>query len=239
MKVELVSKTEFLNGETFAEAITRVATHGKGSSMPKGRLLKYLWEHKHLSPFSFIHFNFKIETSRFVSAQLFRHGNHNGKQEFSQRYSEVPSVEPMEFRYEHEKNHQSSVGFVGVVKKTLSQGVTKFRHMFGKENTPAEREWLFSVGHLMNEYEKVYARGVELGVARETLRQFSPMASTTIIHMDLCLRDWLVLLNVRLDHHTQKECRDVAIEVAKQIALEFPEIAEMTNNFNDYKGMFL
>lgn len=71
------------------------------------KLLKYLIDHKHWSPFEMISIGFEIETSRAIAQQILRHRSFSF-QEFSQRYSKVENIEPVELRYQADKNRQSS-----------------------------------------------------------------------------------------------------------------------------------
>lgn len=229
MNVQLISTTKFESEEGFAESLERIARHGKSSEREKGRLLKYLWTHKHLSPFEFVDFCFKIETSRAVSAQLFRH--QANRQEWSQRYSKTISWEPIEFRLEHEKNHQSSTERIGEITKSF---------IYQEDGISTEQGLAINNARTaLQLIEEAYEDLIRVGVAKETARFLLPMASTTVVHMKFTLRNLLTFLNSRLDHHTQKECRLVAVKMAEILADQMPEVAEMTNNFNEYKGMFL
>ena len=77
-------------------------------------LLNTLWKTSTGAPLQFVHFGFRIETSRAISAQLFRHRSLN-HQEWSQRYSVSDALERIEFRTEHETNRQSSEKSVGII----------------------------------------------------------------------------------------------------------------------------
>jgi thymidylate synthase (FAD) len=71
------------------------------------RLLKYLIKHKHWSPFEMVDMTVEIKTSRAIAAQILRHRSFSF-QEFSQRYSSVTEIEPIELRKQAETNRQSS-----------------------------------------------------------------------------------------------------------------------------------
>ena len=89
MKCTLVSKTTGTGPYekcSQQDIIAAVARHGiiKENS---SKLIKYLMDNKHWSPLQFVNFTFQIETSRAISAQIFRHRSLE-HQEFSQRYAE-------------------------------------------------------------------------------------------------------------------------------------------------------
>ena len=71
------------------------------------KLLKYLIDHKHWSPFEMVSIGIEIVTSRAIAQQILRHRS-NSFQEFSQRYAEATQMEPVQLRYQSEKNRQSS-----------------------------------------------------------------------------------------------------------------------------------
>jgi thymidylate synthase (FAD) len=52
------------------------------------RLIRYLIEHHHWSPFEMVNMCVEIETTRSIAAQILRHRSFSF-QEFSQRYAEV------------------------------------------------------------------------------------------------------------------------------------------------------
>ena len=71
------------------------------------KLLKYLIDVNHWSPFEMVMIGFEIETSRAIGTQLLRHRSFTF-QEFSQRYSQVEKLEHVELRNKADKNRQSS-----------------------------------------------------------------------------------------------------------------------------------
>jgi thymidylate synthase ThyX len=50
------------------------------------------------------------------------------------------------------------------------------------------------------------------------------------------LRSWLSFLNVRLDHHSQKEVQEIAKLIGEQLEVELPNVF---NNIDWRNGMFL
>jgi thymidylate synthase (FAD) len=69
------------------------------------KLIKYLIDHKHWSPFEMVDATFEIKTSRAIASQIIRHRSFSF-QEFSQRYSKVNDYEPIELRLQGNKNRQ-------------------------------------------------------------------------------------------------------------------------------------
>lgn len=216
-KVTLLAKTigqdkfEKLNSE---EIIAAVARHGKIKN-DNGKLVKYLINHKHWSPLEFVNFTFGVVTSRAIGRQIIRHKSLS-VQEFSQRYSEALSFEKFEIRKEHPTNRQSSTEV--------------FNPMIG--DLPAN----IVVSELLDEVNRVYLKLINAGVAKECARMILPECTTTYMTFNGNLRDWLSFLNVRLDHHAQKEIREIAQEIAKILKKEMPNVF---NVIDIDKGMFM
>ena len=83
---------------------------------------------------------------------------------------------------------------------------------------------------------EAYDKLIESGVAKETARMILPMTTKTVIHLDGSLRDLLAFLNVRCDHHTQKEAREIAMAMGEILEQEIPDIMKL---IDWRKGLFL
>ena len=83
----------------------------QNNTQTSARLIKYLIDHKHWSPFEMVNMCVEIETTRSVAAQILRHRSFSF-QEFSQRYADATllgtGVMP-EFRLQDTKNRQNSI----------------------------------------------------------------------------------------------------------------------------------
>ena len=206
MKVKLISLTQVVGvpeGTTPEELIVyiaRVSNPGNQTNMTTApKLIRYLIDYKHWSPFEMVDITFEIETSRAISAQLIRHRSFSF-QEFSTRYSSVDRVEPIEMRLQAETNRQSS---------------TTVTHEFDDLVESA-------VGLAFDLYNKM----LEEGVARETARMILPMATQTRLYMKGSLRSWIHFLAVRDDEHAQKEAQLIAKEIKRELIKLFPNVAE-------------
>ena len=226
MKCELISKSvglgsyEELNHE---ELIAAIARHGTIKD-DNGKLIKYLIDNAHWSPLQHISFGFKVQTSRAISAQIFRHRSLNG-QEWSQRYSSSDNIEEIELRKEHPTNRQSSTeSFDPMLNLTWSVDDS-----YDVKASDAIEDAMGKVHSLYNEL-------LEAGVAKECARMILPMGSTTHIHITATFRDLLGFLNVRCDHHAQKEVQDIAIAIGEELEKEMPRVM---SRIDWRKGMFM
>lgn len=219
MKVELVTRTQGVNkyeGLTTEEITSAIARHGIIKE-DEGRLIKYLITNLHWSPLDMVNFGFEIETSRAIGRQLLRHWTIK-PQEHSQRYSDRVLFEEVELRKEHPTNRQSSTDV--------------FNPIIGYSENRASK---MIEEHLENT-EKLYKDLINAGVAKECARMILPECTTTTLTMNGSLRSWLTFLNLRMDHHTQKEAKDIALQVGLALEQEMPRLFEV---IDWRKGMFI
>ena len=217
-KVELVSKTQGVGkyeGLTSEEIISAIARHGVIKE-DNGKLVKYLMDQKHWSPLDMINFSFEIETSRAIGRQLLRHASIR-PQEHSQRYSNRVLFEPIELRREDKVNRQSS---------------TEVFNPIIQDNVEASRV----IDMFLLSAESLYEQLLEAGVAKECARMILPECVTTTMTFNGTLRSWLSFLNVRCDHHAQKEAVIIATFIGEALEKEMPNVF---STIDWRKGMFM
>ena len=168
------------------------------------KLLRYLIDHQHWSPFEMCSLCVKIDTERDISAQILRHRSFSF-QEFSTRYAQVRSLAIPDLRKQDLKNRQNSTNDLApITKKLFAVGI----------------KVLYSVS------AKLYETMLHCGVAKETARRILPLSTQTTLYMHGSIRSWIHYINVRTDPGTQLEHRLIA-ESCKQIFIEqFPTIGE-------------
>lgn len=223
MKVELVTKSIGVNryeGMSAGQIIEAVARHGKIKEY--GKLIKFLTREKHYSPMEHMHYTFRVETSRAISAQIFRHKSLHF-QELSQRYDMIQEVEMIELRQQGVTNRQSSTNVFDPILGYIG-----------------DKDYLGYASDIVKDHviktEKLYNKLLEQGVARECARMILPMSSKTVIHITGNVRDLLAFLNVRCDEHAQKEVQDIALAIGEQLEAEMPEVM---GSLDWRKGMFM
>lgn len=212
MKVELISTTQDMAGEmTSEELIGRIARvsnpSNENNTETMGGLIAYMVKHRHWSPFEMVDMTVKITTSRAIAAQLLRHRSFSF-QEFSQRYSEINTIEPLEFRKQSEKNRQSS--------EEVHPDDAKYRIQFEE------------IGDLL---VTMYSEMVEKGIAKECARMILPLATSTTLYMKGSVRSWIHYLQLRCAEDTQLEHRFVADQIKRIFSIQFPRVAKEV--FND------
>jgi thymidylate synthase (FAD) len=167
------------------------------------RLIKYLIDHKHWSPFEMVNMCVEIETTRSVAAQILRHRSFSF-QEFSQRYAEVQMrPELPEMRRQDLKNRQNSVDDLSL-------------------ETLAECDQLVASA-LVTSY-RAYDKLLELGVAKECAREVLPLCTPTRLYMNGTIRSWIHYCQLRCANGTQKEHQNIARGVWKLLEEHLPSV---------------
>ena len=186
--------------------MARVSSPSPKSFMEGGvRLLNYLIDHAHWSPFEMASMCVKIRTTRSISTQILRHRSFSF-QEFSQRYSSPDSMEFPEFRPQASKNRQSSVEDPNFTLPTSTYRL---------------------VQQLIDDSHSVYSELIEQGVARECARDILPLGTPTMLYMHGTIRSWIHSLQLRLKPDTQLEHRQIATSIAGIFNRHFPIISEV------------
>jgi len=203
MTVELVHCTP--NAEALITKMARVSNpDNENNTATAPKLLRYLIDHQHWSPFEMCSLCIKIDTERDISAQILRHRSFSF-QEFSTRYAEAQPLTIPELRKQDLKNRQNStddldLGTVAVLTEEIMT--------------------------LYMQASELYQDMLDNGVAKECARRILPLSTQTTLYMHGTLRSWIHYINVRASKETQLEHRLIA-EGCKQIFIEqFPTIGE-------------
>ena len=193
------------NAEDLLAKMARVSNPANEDNVATApKLLRYLIDHRHWSPFEMCSLCIKIDTERDISAQILRHRSFSF-QEFSTRYAEAqPAVIP-ELRKQDLKNRQNSTDDLGPYDK---------------------KYYTEMIEHIYAQIQDCYSAMIEDGVAKECARRILPLSTQTTLYMHGTLRSWIHYINVRASKETQLEHRLIA-EGCKQIFIEqFPTIGE-------------
>jgi thymidylate synthase (FAD) len=166
------------------------------------KLLKYLIQHKHWSPFEHVSLTFQIVTSRAIAAQILRHRSFCF-QEFSQRYSTNTELESFDVRQQALKNRQSS-----------------------SEQLELSEDNITLLKDYLTTGVKLYEDLIEKGAAKECARMFLPLCTQTTLFMTGTLRSWIHYVEVRTDKTTQLEHREIALAIKEGLISIFPNVTE-------------
>lgn len=188
-----------LTPEQFVVYVARVSNpNNQLNTVTAEKLIKYLVKHKHWSPFEHVYITIEIKTSRAIAAQILRHRSFTF-QEFSQRYSQVTELEPLQWRTQGKTNRQ--VGDFDYNLSVVDQGMVD----------AAQKACLKTYEHLLS-----------IGMAKECARMVLPLNTSTTIYTTGSLRSWIHYLKIRNTPDTQKEHRDIAASIYDILEKEFP-----------------
>ena len=194
------------DAEKLIGKIARVSNPKNEDNPNYERLLKYLIEHRHWSPFEMASMCVEIKTTRAIAAQILRHRSFSF-QEFSQRYAEPMSDFPFEvpnLRAQDETNRQNSID-------NLDDDTVK-RHK-GR------------IVELFDEAKRVYDLMIADGIAKECARGVLPLNTETRLYMSGTLRSWLHYLDLRGANGTQREHMQIAASIGEIFDTECPTIS--------------
>jgi len=171
------------------------------------KLLRYLIDHKHWSPFELVNVCMEVKTTRDIARQMLRHRSFSF-QEFSQRYADPTELGYVfrEARLHDPKNRQNSIEGVG---------------------PELQQRWDAYQNEIIKAALDGYKWARENGIAKEVARALLPEGMMeSVLYMNGSVRSWIHYLDVRTDSSTQKEHRQVALECAKIIIELMPSLVK-------------
>lgn len=162
------------------------------------KLIKYLADHEHKSPFNHTFITMRVKAPIFVARQLVKH-EYMPWNEVSRRYvdDEPEFYIPKEWRGRPKNTKQGSDGVVESV------------------NTVACEVWCIDA---LNYYNML----IKDGVAPEQARMVLPLNTHTEWYWSGTLYAWAKMYNLRIDGHAQAETRGVAVQAGNILAELYP-----------------
>ena len=199
--VKLIHRTE--NAEKLIAYMARVSSPNQDNP-ESDKLLKYLIENSHWSPFEMCSMAVEIKTSRAISQQILRHRSFSF-QEFSQRYSKVIDCEIYNGRRQDIKNRQNSLD----------------------DLDDETEDWFLNAQSEMILFStKLYYEALDKGIAKECARFLLPLSTETKMYMHGTLRSFIHYIEIRTDPSTQLEHREIAEGIKQIFIVEFPVISK-------------
>lgn len=177
------------------------------NTMTNERLIKYLINNNHWSPFEMVSITMEIKTTRTIARQILRHKSFSF-QEFSGRYAEfdLNTFILSETRLQDKKNRQNSI----------------------KTNNPKlAKQWERKQKIVLYVVKHAYNWALKNGIAKEQARNVLPEGLTpTTIYMAGTLRSWIHYVKLREANGTQLEHIEIAKQCSDCINQHFPLIRE-------------
>jgi len=210
-----VKLIDFMGGDQNAVDSARVSfgSVSKGEALDR-KLIEYLLEHGHFSPFEHSVFQFHIKCPIFVARQWMRHriASYN---EISARYTEVQDefYVPAAFRGQDKINRQGSVRSGGL----------------------DQAKMLAAYDKAIKASFDIYKELLDAGAAREMARMVLPVSQYTQFHWTINARSLLNFLELRLDSHAQFEIQQYAIAIQEIFAEKMPWTWEAYTKLHEKK----
>ena len=205
MKVELL---EIFGNDDMVANAARVSFGKEASNYTmeqNSKLIKYLAEHNHTSPFRHPQIQYRITCPIFVERQLFKHQVGLTANSISGRYVDFEDnyYKIDNFRIQSKSSKQGSDGSLELT-----------------DNEKAE-----AIMHLIiNSSKRAYNDLLNLGVAKEQARAVLPLCLETTFIWTGSLLAYINLFKLRITRDTQVETMQIAQEMLHQLKL--------TNKFN-------
>lgn len=192
------------DGDNLIAYMARVSNPSNQDNPDSDRLIAYLIRNQHWSPLEMCSAVVEINTTRDIGRQILRHRSFSF-QEFSGRYASYDALEaaPLrECRLQDTENRQNS----------LPTDDERLQRWWAREQ---ERQ----LASAMSAYEAALAQGI----AKEQARALLPEGLTpSRMYMSGTLRSWIHYLQLRMDPATQKEHREIAVQIADVLRAAFP-----------------
>ncbi len=207
------------------QAVVQAArvSYGEGTRKVSGdrTLIRYLMRHRHTTPFEMAELKLLVRVPMDCWRQWIRHRTANVN-EYSTRYSlaiDAMQTTPAEnWRTQATQNRQGSGAPLDAEQ--------------GAKLTAAEAQFQRGAREL-------YEQRIAAGVAREQARKDLPLSTYTEAYWKVDLHNMLHFLSLRMDAHAQREIREYATTIGREILRPlFPLVWEA---FEDYRlgGLFL
>ncbi len=197
---EEIGFVKLVNQSGGAEEIVNAARVSFGKKIEKIeekdlKLIRYLWENKHTSPFRHIHFTFHIKAPIFVLRQWMKHQVGCSWNEISGRY--------VQFDYEFFCPEEWRSKPSGSVKQGSGSPFES------DENEIISRKYL----GVLDQCHDLYKELIEIGVCKEQARMILPLSLYSECYWTVSFQALLHFLDLRMDSHSQVEIQDYAKEV--------------------------
>lgn len=187
---------------------------GSGKTTGDEKLLRYLYEHKHSTPFEMAGMVIEVQAPIFVFREWHRHRTQSYN-EMSARYTPLPDV-----------NYIPSVErlMINANGSNKQAGTVKGSAVLSIDGAEAFREDLASI---YQKVENIYQIALASGVPKELARVHLPVGRYSRMRASTNLRNWLQFLTLRKADDAQFEIRQYANAVSDIIRKKFPRTHEL------------
>ncbi len=183
------------------------------------KLLKYLYEHKHMTPFEMAGIIIEIQAPIFVFREWHRHRTQSYN-ELSARYTPLPDL-----------NYIPTVErcMINAGTSNKQAGTIKDAEVLTQEDAGEFQSELYQ---MYQSQELFYQKWLKKGIPKELARIDLPVGRYSRMRASANLRNWLAFLTLRMAKEAQWEIRQYANAVGELIKENFPRTWELYANIN-------
>jgi thymidylate synthase (FAD) len=180
------------------------------------KLLRYLWENEHSTPFEMAGLVIEVQAPIMVFREWHRHRTQSYN-EMSARYIPLPDVNyiPTTERLLINSKTNKQAGTIKGAEELTDMNARLFQEMVGQEYRSQER---------------VYQDGLKHGVPKELARVHLPVGRYSRMRASANLLNWLKFLKLRMAPNAQYEIRQYANTLGSFIAEIFPHTWDLFAN---------
>jgi thymidylate synthase (FAD) len=181
------------------------------------KLLRYLWNNKHSTPFEMAGMTVEVQAPLFVVREWHRHRTQSYN-EMSARYTPLPDINYLPTRER----------IIEGAKAGLNKQAVGIQPLL----TEAIEDWQEAILTAYTALENTYQTGLELGIPKELARIIIPVGRYTRMRASANLRNWLSFLTLRMASNAQWEIRQYANGIFKIVEEQFPRTAKLFQENN-------
>lgn len=187
------------------------------------KLLKYLHDHKHATPFEFAGMVLEVQAPIFVFREHQRHRTQSYN-EMSARYTPLPDLYYRPQQVMTQKRIRTAQNATN--KQAASVGDITANAATASDTASL---WLERLENFYRIAEAHYQNALADGIPKELARIVMPVGHYSRMRASANLRNWLAFLTLRLDPAAQWEIRQYAEAVGRCVAEAFPHTWELFN----------
>lgn len=205
----------FNDGNAMYAAMDTCGTcKGSGKRQGDEKLLAFLWNNKHATPFEMGGLVVEVKAPIIVFREWHRHRTQSYN-ELSARYTPLP-----------DENYAPTVErlLIGSDGKNRQAGAVKDADVLTPDSALA---WGAELADVYEHAQRVYESGLRRGVPKELARLPVPVARYSRMRASANLRNWLAFLSLRMAPNAQWEIRQYADALGKIVATKFPRTWEL------------
>lgn len=183
------------------------------------KLLRFLYDNKHFTPFEFAGMVIEVQAPIFVFREWHRHRTQSYN-EMSARYTKLPNL------YYMPDKENVATRATTVQHSKQAEGIVPVRTEDFQSTVGA---WQLRVNEFYLRAQELYEQALNAGVPKELARITMPLGHYSRMRASANLRNWLSFMTLRCDPAAQWEIRQFANTVGQLINEQFPRTYQLWN----------